>query len=474
MPRIQVPEKLAPFILKPKRFKLAIGGRGGAKSQSFSDMLIQRAHEHNFKIGCFREYQNSIDDSVYALLVSEITRLGLRGFKPQGSQIKHKRGGEFRFKGLARNPESVKSMHGFKIFWVEEAQTVSQNSLKLLTPTLRETGSEIWLSLNPMSSADPISVRFLEPFYDELLDKGVYEDDLHYITWINYYDNPWFPEELEQERQYDYQTMSRALYNHVWLGHYNDSVENALILAEWFDAAVDAHKKLGFKSRGTKVMGFDPADTGDDKKAYCIRHGSIVEQIEMWDDGDVNEGCDRATSEAVTEYVDLFSWDCDGMGVSLNRQVKDTFNGKKVDHVMFKGSNGPDRPGELYNAPGFKTDVKRQKTNKEVFKNKRAQYYWYLRDRFYNSYRAVVKGEYVDPDTMISIPSDLPLLNKLRAEVCRVPRKFNPNGLIQLMSKPEMKRLKIKSPNMADALMMSLVVPDETYDGDDLEFKSLW
>jgi len=479
MPQLQIPEKLYPLFHKQKRFKGAFGGRGGAKSQSFADMLLHKAQVNHFKIGCFREYQNSIDDSVYSLLNAEIARMNLRGFKTRGNNITHKRGGAFKFKGLARNPESVKSMYGFKIFWLEEAQTTSQDSLKLLTPTLREDDSEIWMSLNPMSAADPISQRFLEPFMDQLLETGVYEDDLHYITWINYYDNPWFPDSLNQERLYDKSTMSKALYNHVWLGHYNDTVEEAIIDPDWFEAAIDSHIKLGFKPRGVKVCAFDPADIGNDDKAYVIRHGSVILDMGTKSTGDANDGCDWATSKAIEHQVDLFVWDGDGLGAALNRQVKNTFKGKHIDYVMFKGSNKPDDPNSVYEGESFtknlsRTDPKRQRTNREVFKNKRAQYYWRAADRFYNTWRAVVKKEYVDPDYIISIPSRHPKLNQLRTEICRVPRKYNSNGLLQAMSKEEMRRKKIKSPNLADDVIMSLVVPKLLKAVDDLEFESLW
>ena len=100
--------------------------------------------------------------------------------------------------------------------------------------------------------------------------------------------------------------------------------------------------------------------------------------------------------------------------------------------------------------------IQNAKRNKDTFKNKRSQYYWALRDRFYNTYRAVVKGEYVDPDDMISLDvSGIPNIDKLRSEVCRIPIKDNNNGFIQIMSKLEMKAIKISSPNMADALMMA-------------------
>jgi phage terminase large subunit len=109
----------------------------------------------------------------------------------------------------------------------------------------------------------------------------------------------------------------------------------------------------------------------------------------------------------------------------------------------------------MYSFDNKGVPIRNPKTNKETFKNKRAQYYWALRDRFYNTYRAVVRGEYVDPDTMISLDSSgIDNIDALRSEVCRVPIKANNNGYIQIMSKIEMKSIKIPSPGMADSLMM--------------------
>jgi phage terminase large subunit len=101
------------------------------------------------------------------------------------------------------------------------------------------------------------------------------------------------------------------------------------------------------------------------------------------------------------------------------------------------------------------------KTNKETFKNKRAQYYWRLRDRFYNSYRAVEKGEYIDPDEMISVSSEINCMASFRSEVCRVPKRPSGSGFIQIMTKKEMKdKYKIESPNLADSAMMAMEIPE--------------
>lgn len=460
--KMTIPEKLEPFLTIPKRFKVAYGGRAACKSQSFADMLTMEVQTQGIKVGCFREYQNSIEDSVHALISDEIKRMKVPGFEIIKTHIDNvQSGGGFRFKGLSRSSGSVKSFYGFKKFWIEEAQFLSKTSLKTLTPTLRETGAECWFSMNPISSADPMSQRFIEPFAAELAATGYYEDDLHLIIKINYTDNPWFSSELDQERQFDYETLPRAEYDHIWLGAYNDSVEGSIIPAEWFDAAVDAHVKLGFKPEGKKILSFDPSDEGFDDKGLAIRHGSVLTDVDFMKTGDSADGMDWALDRALNENVDLFTWDCDGLGLALKRQVSTALDGKHTDWAMFKGSESVDRPDEIYSDTGeVKPD--QSKTNKQTFKNKRAQYYGDLRDCFANTYRAIEKGEYVDPDRMISICSNIKSLVQLKSEICRIPKKYNPNGFFQVMDKDQMKRLGINSPNLSDAVMMGRRYVDNT------------
>jgi phage terminase large subunit len=465
MPEMKIPRKLLPFVQKSKRFKIAIGGRGSGKSMTIADICLMDAQTKLVKTACFREYQNSIDDSVHSLLSDEIERLDLVGFDVQEKRLSYDGQELFKFKGLARNSEGIKSMHGFKRFWVEEAQTISYKSLRALTPTLREEGSEIWMTANPQSSADPFSQRFIKPYEKELLKNGYYEDDLHLIIVVNHSDNPFFPEVLQKEMAHDKRTLSTAEFLHIWEGHYNDEVAGSIISVDWFNAAIDAHIKLGFSGKGALTATFDPSDEDGDAKGYCLRHGSVILDVAESQMGDVNEGCDWATNKAMEANADYFVWDCDGLGVSLKRQIAQEFTGKKITEVMFKGSQKADRPKETYQDG---------KSNEHTFKNKRAQYYWRLRDRFYNTYRAITKGEYIDPDELISISSNISDIDVLRAEVCRIPKKPNANGLIQIKSKIEMKAMGINSPNLADALMMSMDIPDLIDDDFEMDYKSLW
>ena len=462
--QLQIPAKLQAFISKPKRYKVAYGGRGGAKSMSFADMLALKAHTEGALVGCLREYQNSIEDSVFALLKAEIKKLEIPGFKNLNNRIDHKNGGGFRFKGLARSIEAIKSMFGFKYFWLEEGQFISEDSLRILTPTLREVDSELWISANPMSKADPFSQRFIVPFEMELNKNGFYEDDLHYIVKINHSDNPWFPAELEAERMNDYQSLPRALYDHIWEGEYNDSVENALINAKWFDACIDAHKVLGFEPLGIRMSSHDPSDEGEDSKGYAFRHGSVILQVEEMTTGDINEGCDWATGLAIRNQSDAFTWDCDGVGIGLNRQISQAFSGKAIRLSQYKGSESVEYPESIYepiSAEGSDiSSVQNQKRNKEVFKNLRVQKYFELRNRIYRTFEAIEKKKYRDPETLISFSSGITELSKLRSELCRIPKKHNSNGMLDLYSKPEMKnKFKIVSPNLADSVKMLWKVP---------------
>ena len=451
---MQIPKKLRPFIDTPKRFKIAIGGRGSGKSMSFADMCLMDAQTKGIKTACFREFQNSIDDSVHALLKSEIERLNLQGFEIQNNQILLNQEPAFKFRGLARNPEGVKSMHGFQRFWVEEAQTISFNSLKALTPTLREEGSEIWFSANPRSSVDAFSQRFIKPYEKQLRRDGYYEDDLHLIVVINITDNPLAPDVLKQEMDSDRERMSPALFQHIWEGEYYDSVEDNIIPTEWYDAAIDAHKKLGFEPSGALIASHDPSDEGGDSKGFALRKGSVVLEVCEKVTGDSGEGMDWALQKARQAQADWFVWDCDGLGISLKRQVDQELESTAMQKHQFRGSETPDDAVVPYSGSD-------SKTNKDTFFNKRAQYWWKLRDRFEATYRAVVKGEYIDPEELISLSSEIPTLDQLRSEVCRIPQKRSNNGKIQIMSKIDMakKPYELPSPNMGDALMMSMFSP---------------
>jgi len=445
---------------KPQPIIVIFGGRGSGKSLGVGDTLTVKMDVECASIYCLREFQDSIGDSVHKVFKTSIEdRLQLDGWEVLENRIQAPNGARTAYKGANRNPDAMQSAQGYKYSWFEEAHRASQASLDKLLPTIiRNPGAKCIFTANPQSSGDPFSQRFIVPYLEQIERDGFYEDDLHYIVQVNWKDNPWWNEEQEALRKWDFENLSRAKYDWIWEGKFLDTVDDSIIDAEWFDACIDSHIKLGFRPKGKKVVTHDPSDTGGDAKGLAYRHGMVFLDAQAKETGDVNEGLDWATDYALHVNANDFVWDADGLGAALRKQIADNFIGHNITQTAFKGSNSPDDPKRSYE-PTVDNAAKAL-NNEDIFRNKRAQMYWNLRDRCYRTYRAVTFGEYYDPTSLVSFSSDIKQMQTLRSEVCRIPRKFNGAGLIQIMSKPEMRTKQIRSPNIADCIMMSLAITD--------------
>lgn len=223
---VEFPDTLS-FLFEPHRYKIAYGGRGGAKSWNFARALIARAVEEKTLILCAREIQKSIDESVYRLLVDQIQEMGLSGFfEVQKTKIIGQNGSEFVFAGLRGNTDNLKSYEGVDIVWIEEAHVVSRNSWEKLIPTIRKAGSEIWVTFNPELEDDETYQRFVAD-----------PPNNAFVRKVNWRDNPWFPDVLNQERLDARRRMSDADYEHIWEGKPKQAVEGAIFAAEMTKAA---------------------------------------------------------------------------------------------------------------------------------------------------------------------------------------------------------------------------------------------
>lgn len=216
--RVEVPRAFLPLLV-PKRHKGAYGGRGGAKSHFFAEQLVLRCYSETTRAVCIREIQNTLKESVRQLLIDKIAKFGLQAdFEVTETEIRCLRNDSLIiFKGMqSYNAESIKSLEGFDIAWVEEGQTLSARSLRLLRPTIRKPGSEIWYSWNPRHDDDPVDVFFRGP--------SPPPDAL--AVRVNASDNPWFPDVLARERDHDYAT-DPEMADHVWGGGYEIVTEGA-------------------------------------------------------------------------------------------------------------------------------------------------------------------------------------------------------------------------------------------------------
>lgn len=222
-------------LLAPKRYKAAFGGRGSGKSHFFGGLMVERAFaEPGFRGVCIREIQKDLSESAKKLLEDKIKAFGLGArFDCQRSQIITPGGGLIIFEGMQdHSAESIKSLEGFDVAWVEEAQTLSSTSLSLLRPTIRKAGSELWFSWNPRRRTDPVDAFF----------RGDGRPKRSSVVQANWSDNPWFPEELKQERLEDLSKRPDE-YEHVWEGEYKGVTEGAYYAKQL--TAMKAEGRLG-------------------------------------------------------------------------------------------------------------------------------------------------------------------------------------------------------------------------------------
>jgi phage terminase large subunit len=245
---IPLPEVFEP-LLQPSRYKGIYGGRGGAKSHFFADQLIDDSLRiPGLRAVCVREYQVSLEQSVKRLLEDKIRAYDLsKEFRVMNSCIETPGDGIVIFQGMqAHTAESIKSLEGYDRAWVEEAQNLSQRSLDLLRPTIREEGSEIWFSWNPRHATDPV---------DQLLRHNPPSDAL--VVRSSYRDNPFFPEVLRKEMEWD-RARDPEKYAHVWLGEYERHSESR-VFKNWTVEEFETQSDAMFLYGGDWGFSVDPS-----------------------------------------------------------------------------------------------------------------------------------------------------------------------------------------------------------------------
>lgn len=250
-------------LLDPARYKGAYGGRGSGKSQFFADLMVASAvRTPGFRGLCCREVQKSLKESAKRLIEQKIAdhKLG-HLFDVQEAQIKTPGGGVIVFAGLQdHTSESIKSYEGFDVAWVEEAQTVSQRSLNLLRPTIRKPGSELWFSWNPRRKQDAV----------DLMLRGEELPSHAKVVKANWDANPWFPDELEQERL-DCVRMQPEQYDHIWEGGYVSVADGAYFARSLAEAKTESRiGKVAFDPLMTVRLFFDIGGTGARADACSI------------------------------------------------------------------------------------------------------------------------------------------------------------------------------------------------------------
>ena len=282
--QIRTPRVFVP-LLEPARYKGAWGGRGSGKSHHFGECTIERCIQNpGTRIVCVREIQRSLKESVKRLIEDKIIAFNVGGmFRVLNDSIVTPGNGVILFQGMQdHTAESIKSLEGFHVAYVEEAQTMTARSLEMLRPTIRAEGSELWFSWNPRHSSDPI---------DEFL-RGPNPPENSAVVRVGYEDNPFFPPELEMERIFD-EEHRPARYGHVWLGEYEPTAIGAI----WTREIIHRNRRKEAPKLTRVLVAVDPAISsetdsnetgivvtalGEDNRGYVIEDCSCKGTPQQW------------------------------------------------------------------------------------------------------------------------------------------------------------------------------------------------
>lgn len=267
--KLEIPPKLIPVFTGASRYRGAYGGRGSAKTRTFAKMTAVRAYMFaeagaSGVILCGREFMNSLDDSSMEEIKQAIREtpwldayfeIGERFIRTRNRKV------SYVFAGLRHNLDSIKSKARILIAWVDEAEGVSEVAWQKLLPTVREEGSEVWITWNPEREDSPTNKRFRTD-----------DPDNSRIVEMNYSDNPWFPDVLEQERLSDFNRLDGATYEWIWEGQYRKN-SDAQIFANKFEVREFEHGKLWDGPYNGLDFGFSQDPTAG---VQCWIHGDCL------------------------------------------------------------------------------------------------------------------------------------------------------------------------------------------------------
>jgi hypothetical protein len=426
------------------RYRGAHGGRGGGKSQEFAGMIIEEMiADPDCSIVCIREIQKSLARSAKKVIEAKIIEFGYQHlFRVLKTHIERIGGtGVCIFQGMQdHTADSVKSLEGMKIAWVEEAQSLSQRSMDLLRPTIREEGSQIWFSWNPRRRGDPV---------EKLLrgNKGLRADSI--VVQVNYDQNPFLPLTLLKEAETDL-VINPEGFPHTWLGDYEDVGSKVVIPTLWVRAAIGLADDLGIDVTGQDYGALDVAgaEDGGDENAFAHRKGIELQSVEVWNGLDTSETTTKTVLLGSTKNIFEIYYDSVGVGegvlaewARLGRQKEQPAG---MEFYPWSGGAGVLDPDKK-----IEEGQDHSPLNKNQYMNLKAQGWFALRKRFENAYKAR-KGLPYDAEMLISLPRDLTNLLQIEEELTQPHQKTSGTGKTMVDKQPD----GAKSPNLADAIMM--------------------
>ncbi len=407
---LNIPPKLIPLITEINNYSyfLIEGGRSGAKTQSVARILCWLAEQKKLRIVCGREIQNTIEESVYTVFKDLIISYNLN-FDVMASKIDHRKTlSPIRFRGFReQGAVNIQGLEGVDILWGDEAQVITKNTLDVIIPTIRKQNSKVFFTMNRHVENDPVFGFFANR-----------RDCLH--IHIDYLENPFCPQKAIIEAN---QCKLKSLddYNHIWLGEPLAKSEDYLFSMDLLRSSLALDMdRIGVRR---KTMGIDVARFGDCETVFSLlesRGPVLWEQIHQ--EAYKHKGLDETIGKTLAlqkEFsIDALCPDDDGIGGGLTDLLGES---KEYEVMPF-----------------------RSEETSEVYANRRTEAYFKLKDWL--------------EDGWLKILNDSELIEQLLT----IRYKYNRKGQKILVSKDEMRKEGVKSPDRADALMQAVFFADST------------
>ena len=444
--------QLNPFLREfwrvDKRYKILYGGRASSKSHDAAGFAVYLAANFKVKFLCARQFQNRISESVYTLIKDKIENSEFWDeFNFTNTSIEHKKTGSmFFFYGIARNLSEIKSTEGIDILWLEEGHYLTEEQWNVINPTIRKQGSQVWIIFNPDEYMDFAYQRFV-----------VSPPEDAEVKMINWQDNPFLSETMLRVIHEAYRENKKSA-EHIYGGLPKMGMDKSVISLAYILSAIDAHKKLGWEPVGRRTLGFDIADDGGDMNATVGSHGNVINFVDEWEglEDELLKSCTRTYNTALFTGSDII-YDSIGVGAHAGAKFKELNDARdfSIEYEPFNAGGAIVDPEKVYmELPHVKI------LNKDHFCNIKAQKWDEVATRFRKTHEAINEGTKYPFDELISIDSEaIPtrMLEKMKLELSSPRKDLDGNGRFKVESKKDMLTRHIKSPNIADAFIMSQI-----------------
>lgn len=397
-------ERVSPIMeqfREPADIKAVCGGRGAAaKSRSISSLLVQNLTEHSKRWFCGRQIQKSLEESSYSLILDQIDRLGYQGWEgvPSNSKIINRINGSYFYFAGIKDEKAAKNLKGLEDYdgaWIDEAEDIPINVWDILIPSFRKEGSEIWVSFNRNKEQDACFKLFYVNHPPRTLAIKARPGKL---------DNPWFPDKLQRKLEHDYETRP-DMAEHIWGGEPKKQGFNSVMSR----VAIRAAMNRKIEPVGQKVCGVDVARFGDDDSVMYLRQGfKIIDCKKV-------HGFD-------TQELAKTVWDFVGRDPSIKINIDDTGVGGGVT----------DRLKEI-GAKVYPINFGAASNDKDKYDN------------------LITEMWFEFPVDEVDIPDDDELMDELSERLY----DYDKREVKKVESKKDFKKRYGKSPDSADALLLS-------------------